>query len=800
MSSSTSADGSSARNPRGQGLTEYIVIVVLVALAVFVGVRYFSSSVKDELSEAAGDIDAAGGKSQRSAADIQEGEAEARIGPEDEVDRAGPKLPGGGREASGTRKGDSYSKDVARYGKAVGDRGEGELEAVENIHFDYATTAVLGAVVVILGLFVLFRKKQKKRQKKFRILPRKPVELLDDQSGQVLVIGAFFVLALMMVAISVANVGMMVSEKIHLQDTVDASAYSAAVVEARFMNLNAYLNRAMVANYDSMAFNTALWSTVAAHDHSSALVAAVLYEVTVLVEAISLGLATSIAMDIDRVADGVRDYLHSPMHTLNKQLDDWFAQDEGKRDLNQYIETFNIDVLSMYAGLLYAGQQSARHEIIRQVAAKMDPEVITTTTLGLGAEAISYDELARAVDYLVAAPQHRSGIAATLSGTFNDMSGTDEDNDNLPYFLGAVTEASLDEFTAGHRRDGVSNTLRTFNLGDLIGDIVYPLEVALDVLCEIATLSIADCDAEIVLDLGAVVRDGQEDNSRQAHVPFIATRRMREVNAWTVALHLDGIPGSFMLNWLLGQQGYTSGDRRNDIGNAANVTMSLDKGFDPIRFAEGLLAGSETTDPLQIPKRGLNVLNMQMASMMAVLLPVFCDEHWDGIFDAKPVNFAEIFPPGPGQVAAIEYLAQVVAAGKTEEGVPNYDWKADLDDVGFYNYWYPTTGAETRPAGSDGLTNNLLTGPSVAVVGVKPWNKVNGIYGLGIGNDYDMTAISRAQVYYIRNPKRPDEVPSTFNPYWAARLAPLDSEDTPVLLGQGLPYTASIGLTQTPTR
>ena len=92
---------------------------------------------------------------------------------------------------------------------------------------------------------------------------------------------------------------MMVSEKIHLQDTVDASAYSAAVVEARFMNLTAYINRAMVANYNSMAFNTALWATVASHDHGSALMTSIVYQIAAVVEVISLGFASAIAYRID---------------------------------------------------------------------------------------------------------------------------------------------------------------------------------------------------------------------------------------------------------------------------------------------------------------------------------------------------------------------------------------------------------------------------------------------------------------------------------------------------------------------
>ena len=62
-------------------------------------------------------------------------------------------------------------------------------------------------------------------------------------------------------------------------------------------------------------------------------------------------------MNLDQVADIFRDYIHSPMHTLNKELREWLSQEE--MDLNQYFELMNVYLLSMYQGLLYAATQSA---------------------------------------------------------------------------------------------------------------------------------------------------------------------------------------------------------------------------------------------------------------------------------------------------------------------------------------------------------------------------------------------------------------------------------------------------------
>ncbi len=621
----------------------------------------------------------------------------------------------------------------------------------------------------------------------------------NPESGQVLVIGAFIILALTMISITVANVGMVVSEKIHLQDTTDAAAYSAAVTQARYMNLTAYLNRAMVANYNSIAFNEGLWATIAAHDHGSALMAAMLYELSVIVEAVSFGLATAISMDIDDVADAIRDYMHSPMHELNQELHDLFSQDET--DLNQYIERYNTEILSIYGGLLYAAMQSARYEVIKKVAGKMDPKIKTTTVMGLGAETISFDQLAKSVDYAVRNPSSRSNwLTSSLSDSFDRMAEQNPDGDDELYFLGAVSEASLDQFAAGRTREGESDLLRQPNAEDIIGGLVAPVERWLRRLCKLKPWH-GSCRKQIKLDLGAVVREGQEDYADQVRVPFIANKRLREANGWMFNLDIHGIPGESLIDWAAGSNGYTSADRRTDVGNSANVTISVEKGAPGVgRFRESIKAGSVTSNPFDVPSKGLNSINMRMAQMMGVMLPFFCDDHWDGIFDAKPVNFAEIWPPGGGQLSAIRYFGEAVAAGGTDDGVPNYDWKLDLENVGFYNYILGN-GGEQRPGSNNaGIPHNTFTGPSVAAVGVKRAGDVHGLKGLGISNEHDLRTISRAQVYYLRNPNRPEEVPNLFNPHWAARLAPLDGPDSPPALKEGLPYVGSAGLNLEPTR
>jgi hypothetical protein len=602
------------------------------------------------------------------------------------------------------------------------------------------------------------------------------------ERGQVLVIGLFVVVGLFMVAITVANVGIVVAEKIRAQDTVDAAAYSAAVMEARYMNLVSYVNRAMVANYNSMAFNTALWSVFDADDHGIAVVTALMYQVSAILFVIPV--TTGFAPTVDSFADLLRDVVHKPLHAINHQLNNLFAQDE--QDLNQYIELFNKDVLTMLEGILYAATQSARHEVIEGVAKEMNPKLLTTSVLGLGAEAANYDELARAVEFVIRDTDVRGGFARMLNSSFKRMHNQSNFDNNNPLYLAAVTEASLDNFTAGRTREGQEDLLRNFNTGNIARGVTDAAEIALDVACYAACLIFCDCDADVRISLGASMRDGYENKAFQTHVPFIARRRMRQTNLFGLNFQISGIPGGGQLSSLLGSQGHTSGDKFNDIANVANTLFSLEEGFefDLERMVHCFLTGCK-----------LNQMNITQASLMLptpVIVPLFVDDHWDGTFDGvEPVCTWEILPPAVCMEESINYFTKLLSEG-TEKGVPKYDWQVDLDNLGFANYTYPDDKGQARPEDTS-AGDDKLVGPSIGVVGVKRARDIPGLQGLGLGNDYPITAISRAQVYYLRNPNRPDEKPSLFNPHWVPRLAPLSGEDTPVMLRKIIPYIANLG-------
>ncbi|GEM_PF-3990320 len=81
---------------------------------------------------------------------------------------------------------------------------------------------------------------------------RRPSGLLRGEEGQITVIFSLLSMALVFFWMSVYQTGEVVSDRMKVQDTADACAYSGAVWGARMMNLICYTNRAIIANIVSM--------------------------------------------------------------------------------------------------------------------------------------------------------------------------------------------------------------------------------------------------------------------------------------------------------------------------------------------------------------------------------------------------------------------------------------------------------------------------------------------------------------------------------------------------------------------
>lgn len=102
-------------------------------------------------------------------------------------------------------------------------------------------------------------------------LRRKKMSLPSRLSGQALILALITLVVLVVGVIVLFNSGQAVSKKMQLVNTADAAAYSAAVQQARALNMISYMNRATVANQVAMAQMVSWYSwtnfAISATDH-----------------------------------------------------------------------------------------------------------------------------------------------------------------------------------------------------------------------------------------------------------------------------------------------------------------------------------------------------------------------------------------------------------------------------------------------------------------------------------------------------------------------------------------------------
>jgi hypothetical protein len=88
----------------------------------------------------------------------------------------------------------------------------------------------------------------------------------NSQGGQALVFVTVTMFVVLLAMLSMYSIGQLANEKTRLQNTADAAAYSAAIVQARDYNLTAYMNRAMIANDVSVAQTVGMMSWILRED------------------------------------------------------------------------------------------------------------------------------------------------------------------------------------------------------------------------------------------------------------------------------------------------------------------------------------------------------------------------------------------------------------------------------------------------------------------------------------------------------------------------------------------------------
>jgi hypothetical protein len=167
----------------------------------------------------------------------------------------------------------------------------------------------------------------------------------SGQEGQILLMYMIFLLPMTFMVFSVYNVGMLTAEKMKVQTAADNAAYSAAVWEARYMNLSAYITRAMIANYDALATVDAMWSMADSLDGFVSMVETIVYPIPIVGE----------------IVGPIAEAIHAFAGPLN------LAMSKATLGFGKYIEVYNR-MLSISQEGLYALNQLGRQNIIKTSA------------------------------------------------------------------------------------------------------------------------------------------------------------------------------------------------------------------------------------------------------------------------------------------------------------------------------------------------------------------------------------------------------------------------------------------------
>lgn len=243
----------------------------------------------------------------------------------------------------------------------------------------------------------------------------------SGQEGQILLMYMIFLLPMTMIVFSVFNVGMLTSQKMELQNAADNAAYSAAVWEARYMNLSAYINRTMIANYDALATIDGFWSMLDATEGFMFFASFVTQFIPYIGPAISNALKA----------------IHNVVNPINDQLARIVGSNEqGQNKLfGRYIEIYN-DLLSYSQEGLYILNQLGRQQVIKSVAWGTN-------------KTIQYDNFAEIFNALSLDSRRKWHATNGEDGTASSANG-----------LRLSTERSLNEFAVGGSiRDGFQNIL-----------------------------------------------------------------------------------------------------------------------------------------------------------------------------------------------------------------------------------------------------------------------------------------------------------------------------------------------------
>ncbi len=193
----------------GQGLAEYLIIVVIVAVAVILAIRYFGGSVGNQFSDANQKLTKAGSSdtvSKSSKNDTSDGSNEVsddssnRLAKEsggssrsDGSNSAGLGDPSGGIGDAPSGEGEDIDALADSMSRGVGD--DTGSKPIEQIEISWGTLAFLAFIICCLGVYLVARFSKKVRKQSDKGKKKKKKSFFDsvgpskksDQSGQAMV-------------------------------------------------------------------------------------------------------------------------------------------------------------------------------------------------------------------------------------------------------------------------------------------------------------------------------------------------------------------------------------------------------------------------------------------------------------------------------------------------------------------------------------------------------------------------------------------------------------------------------------
>jgi hypothetical protein len=545
----------------------------------------------------------------------------------------------------------------------------------------------------------------------------------------------FFLLPMTMIVLSVFNVGQIVSEKMLVQNAADNAAYSAAVWEARYMNLTAYTSRAMVANYDTMATILAVWSMIDALDGF-------------------LWLAKEVVTFIPYIGPTLRqavDALHKPVGQFNDVYSSNVVggNSESNGRFEFILEKIN-GFLSLSEVILYVATQFGRTSVIQSTAWSTDKN-------------IEYNTIAEILN------------ALSLDNRVK-WDKTDKDDG-----LRLTTERSLNDFSNGESlRDALENALP--------GPVRQFIPFELDLFF---------CD--IGIQVGPEGFNGPPFNHVSGRATGEEQMEGTIIVDKDKLYQHDFMGISIELCFFDFDIGHHSDDKFNNRGLTPPHILDYDhiqehaNNFSDIGINCSSVGGAVTGavpgfDKMQKLGAAMQECEQQEENNR--------DDNPDNdqfpptaIVDGVPTACSCTTIPCPPNVKdqmeeTIDDLEDSTIGGLGGNPCATiYTWATKLEDVKVTTY----------RADDSVIDGRRVEGPTVFVYFRKRKNVLPLFAGLGLDNKNDLEAYSMAKVYYMQRVGDKDNTPcskgdrrecgreSAFNPFWSARLERPDLLGFPLL-------------------